>query len=78
MMQTGLVRFLRFVASQSGETKPGGGVLLNLGLPTKQFASLLCTTRQTLSTMLNILERERRVELRKRGSIFIPSLGLLG
>ncbi|MDP2848652.1 MAG: Crp/Fnr family transcriptional regulator [Humidesulfovibrio sp.] len=77
-VQTRLVRFLRFVASQSGETQPGGGVLLNLGLTTEQFASLLGTTRQTLSTMLNILEREGRVELRKRGSIFIPSLDLLG
>lgn len=77
-VQTRLVRFLRFVAGQSGETQPGGGVLLSLGLTTEQFASLLGTTRQTLSTMLNLLERDGRIELRKRGTVFIPSLDALG
>lgn len=77
-VQTRLVRFLRFVASQSGETQPGGGVLVNLGLTTEQLAGLLGTTRQTLSTMLNALEREGRMELRGRGSIFIPRLEALG
>ncbi len=77
-VQTRLVRFLRFVASQSGQTQPGGGVLVSLGLTTEQLASLLGTTRQTLSTMLNALEREGRMELRGRGSIFIPHLEALG
>jgi CRP/FNR family transcriptional regulator, carbon monoxide oxidation system transcription regulator len=77
-VQTRLVRFLRFVASQSGEPQPGGGVLVNLGLTTEQLASLLGTTRQTLSTMLNALEREGRMELRGRGSIFIRDMTALG
>lgn len=76
-VQTRLVRFLRFVAAQSGVAQPGGGVLVNLGLTTEQLASLLGATRQTLSTMLNALEREGRVELRGRGRIFIPNLEAL-
>lgn len=77
-VQTRLVRFLRFVVSQSGQLQPGGGMLVNLGLTTEQLASLLGTTRQTLSTMLNALEREGRMELRGRGSIFIPDMAALG
>lgn len=76
-VQTRLVRFLRFVATQSGEAQPGGGTLVRLGLTTEQLASLLGATRQTLSTMLNALERDDRVELRGRGVIFIPDLDAL-
>ena len=76
-VQTRLVRFLRFVATQSGEAQPGGGTLVRLGLTTEQLASLLGATRQTLSTMLNALERDGRVELRGRGVIFIPDLDAL-
>ncbi len=76
-VQTRLVRFLRFVASQSGVAESGGTVI-SLGLTTEQFASLLGTTRQTLSTMLNALERDERLELRGRGTIFIPDLAALG
>jgi CRP-like cAMP-binding protein len=75
-VQTRLVRFLRFMASQGGATESGGAVI-NLGLTIEQFASLLGTTRQTLSTMLNALEREQRIELRGRGTIFIPDLETL-
>lgn len=76
-VQTRLVRFLRFVAVQSGQLQPGGGVLVDLGLTTEQLASLLGTTRQTLSTMLNMLERCGRFELRGRGRFFIPDLEAL-
>jgi CRP/FNR family transcriptional regulator, carbon monoxide oxidation system transcription regulator len=76
-VQTRLVRFLRFVATQSGVSQPGGGTLVNLGLTTEQLASLLGTTRQTLSTMLNTLERSQRLELRGRGTFFIPDLNAL-
>ena len=76
-VQARLLRFLLFVVSQSGVAQPGGGTLVNLGLTTEQLAGLLGTTRQTLSTMLNRLEREERLELRGRGSIFIPDLKAL-
>ncbi|MBI5519327.1 MAG: Crp/Fnr family transcriptional regulator [Desulfovibrio sp.] len=77
-VQTRLMRFLRFVATRSGEAQPGGGVLVNTGLTNEQFASLLGTTRQTVSTMLNMLEREGLVELQGRGAIFVPSVEALG
>lgn len=77
-VQTRLVRFLRFVAARGGEAQPGGGTLVNLGLTNEQFASLLGTTRQTVSTMLNMLEREGVMELRGRGTIFIPDMAALG
>jgi len=76
-VQTRLARFLRFVAGQSGVLQPGGGTLVSLGLTTEQLASLLGTTRQTLSTMLNAMERAQRLELRGRGTIFIPNLAAL-
>ncbi|MBU1230095.1 MAG: Crp/Fnr family transcriptional regulator [Proteobacteria bacterium] len=75
-VQTRLMRFLRFMALQSGVAQPEG-TAINLGLTTEQFASLLGTTRQTLSTMLNTLDREGRIHLRGRGSIVIPDLNAL-
>ena len=76
-VQTRLVRFLRFVVSQSGISQPGGGILVKVGLTTEQLASLLGTTRQTLSTMLNTLERAGLLELRGKGVFFIPDLEAL-
>lgn len=76
-VQMRLARFLRFVAGQSGGVPPGGGALLTLGLTNEQLASLLGTTRQTLSTMLNNMERAGLLELRSRGTIFIPNLDAL-
>ncbi len=56
----------------------GPGVLLDLGLTTEHLASLLGTTRQTLSSMLNALARGGVIELRRRGTIFIPDSEALG
>jgi len=75
-VQSRIVRFMRFVSKQSGVPE-AGGVLLNLGLTTEEFASLVGTTRQTLSTMLNSLERDGLIELRGRGAIFIPDAAAL-
>ncbi|MBU1039720.1 MAG: Crp/Fnr family transcriptional regulator [Proteobacteria bacterium] len=75
-VQTRLLRFLRFVSTQSGVAE-SGGVLVNLGLTTEQIASIIGTTRQTLSTMLNGLERDAVIELRGRGAIFIPDVAAL-
>ncbi|MGE4265222.1 MAG: Crp/Fnr family transcriptional regulator [Desulfovibrio sp.] len=52
--------------------QPETGVLLELGLTTEHLATLLGTTRQTLSTILNALAKEGLVELRGRGRIYIP------
>ncbi len=51
---------------------PEKGVLLDLGLTTEHLASLLGTTRQTLSTILNALAKDGLLELRGRGLIHVP------
>lgn len=53
-------------------TQPERGVLLDLGLTTEHLASLLGTTRQTLSTILNALAKQGLLELRGRGLIHVP------
>ncbi len=58
--------------------QPERGVLLELGLTTEHLATLLGTTRQTLSTILNSLAKEGLVELRGRGRIYIPDQAALG
>lgn len=57
--------------------QPETGVLLELELTTEHLATLLGTTRQTLSTILNALAKEGLVELRGRGRIYIPDPGAL-
>lgn len=52
--------------------QPEAGVLLDFGLTTEHLATLLGTTRQTLSTILNALAKEGLVELRGRGRIHVP------
>lgn len=64
--------FLSFECARTGAPQPEGGVLLDLGLSTEQLASLLGTTRQTLSTILNTLARQELLEVRGRGTIFVP------
>lgn len=52
--------------------RPETGVLLELELTIEHLATLLGTTRQTLSTILNALAKEGLVELRGRGRIYVP------
>jgi CRP-like cAMP-binding protein len=47
-----LLRFLLFVAVQSGVAQAGGGMMVNFGLTMEQLASRFGTTRQLLSTIL--------------------------
>lgn len=65
--------FLAFECSRAGAEQPGGGTLLDLGLTTEHLASLLGTTRQTLSTILNALSRSGLLEMRGRGVFFVPA-----
>ena len=58
--------------------QPDRGVLLDLGLTTEHLASLLGTTRQTLSTILNTLAKDGILELRGRGLIHVPDPEALG
>jgi len=57
--------------------QPEWGVLLDLGLTIEHLATLLGTTRQTLSTILNSLAKQGFVELRGRGRIYIPDQAAL-
>ncbi len=69
--------FLRFECARRGAAA-GKGTLLDLGLTTEHMASMLGTTRQTLSTMLNELARSGLIELRGRGTISVPDPVALG
>ncbi|OQX09244.1 MAG: hypothetical protein BWK76_22555 [Desulfobulbaceae bacterium A2] len=64
--------FLQFECSRTGVAQPDGGVLLDLGLTTEHLASMMGTTRQTLSTIMNGLARGHILEMRGRGTLFIP------
>jgi CRP-like cAMP-binding protein len=67
-----LVEFLDFEASRAGRDAAGGKIL-DLGLTTEQIASILGTTRQTLSTLLNEMAKNGQVEIRGRGVFFLPA-----
>ncbi len=66
-----LREFLLFEAGRAGR-REAGGTLLDLGLTTEQIASILGTTRQTLSTLLNEMSRTGQLEIRGRGVLFFP------
>lgn len=50
---------------------------LTHGLSTEQLATIVGSSRQTVSSLLNALEREGLIELRGRGRIGIPNLDAL-
>lgn len=68
------LRLLETLAAEAANCEPlsGGGVLVELRLTTEQLAAVLGTTRQTLSSLMNSLAREGVIELRGKGSVFIP------
>lgn len=67
-------RLMEMLAAEAKSCKPqpDGGVLVDLALTTEQLAAVLGTTRQTLSSLMNGLSREGIVELRGKGSYFVP------
>jgi CRP-like cAMP-binding protein len=54
-----------------------GGMVLNLDLTTEQLAQLVGATRQTVSTLLNDMERAGLMTKCARGEYFIPDIGAL-
>nr|WP_321513176.1 Crp/Fnr family transcriptional regulator [uncultured Pseudodesulfovibrio sp.] len=54
-----------------------GGLLLKLDLTIEQLAQLMGASRQTVSTLLNDMERAGLMEKRGRGEYFIPDVDAL-
>ncbi|OIQ50188.1 cAMP receptor protein [Pseudodesulfovibrio hydrargyri] len=72
-------RLMDYILSEarSSGTPEGGGRLLSLNLTIEQLSQLMGATRQTVSTLLNDMERAGLMEKRGRGVYFIPDLDAL-
>lgn len=71
-----LMDFILAEARASG-TPENGGCLLRLDLTIEQLSRLMGATRQTVSTLLNDMERAGLMEKRGRGEYFIHDLDAL-
>jgi CRP-like cAMP-binding protein len=71
-----LMDYILGEARASG-TPENGGRLLKLNLTIEQLSQLMGATRQTVSTLLNDMERAGLMEKRGRGVYFIPDLDAL-
>jgi CRP-like cAMP-binding protein len=58
-------------AMQSG-TKETGGIFFHLNLTVEELGKMIGASRQTVSTLLNGLIREKLIEKRGRGNYYIP------
>jgi len=63
--------------ARTSGTPENGGRLLKLDLTIEQLSRLLGASRQTVSTLLNDMERAGLMEKRGRGAYFIPDLEAL-
>jgi len=79
-----LVEFLAYEARRTprcrecrhcGQCEDGG--MVSLGLNTEQLASIIGSSRQTVSSLLNALAKEGAVQLKGRGVICIPDIAQL-
>jgi CRP-like cAMP-binding protein len=73
---TRLARFLVGLAQRRGEARDDGW-RVPLDLSTEEIASLLGTTRQTVSSLINQWERDGLIQREGRRSLHIPSLDAL-
>ncbi|WP_316898391.1 Crp/Fnr family transcriptional regulator [Pseudodesulfovibrio indicus] len=71
-----LMDYILSEARASGEPLDGGCVL-KVNLTIEQLAQLMGATRQTVSTLLNDMERAGLMHKRGRGEYFIPDLDAL-
>lgn len=55
-----------------GQCEAGG--MVSLGLSTEQLATIIGSTRQTVSSLLNTLAREGVIQIKGRGVICIPDI----
>ncbi|MCJ2165321.1 MULTISPECIES: Crp/Fnr family transcriptional regulator [unclassified Pseudodesulfovibrio] len=72
-------RLMDYILSEARDigVPEDGGMVLNLNLTIEQLAKLVGATRQTVSTLLNDMERAGLMEKRARGEYFIPDVGAL-
>ena len=53
------------------------GGMVSLGLNTEQMATIIGSSRQTVSSLLNALAKEKAIQLKGRGVICIPDIAVL-
>lgn len=71
-----LVEFFVHEAKHNG-VKTESGILLNIDLTMEQLAAIIGSSRQTVSTIINSMQREGVIMKQERGSYLIPHLQLL-
>lgn len=69
-------RLIQFLLYEVGQVRPGGEATLCFahGLNIEQLATIVGSSRQTVSSLLNTLEREGLIEMRARGVICVPDI----
>jgi len=71
-----LADFFLHEAEHSGQ-RTDEGTLLNLDLTMEQLAAIIGSSRQTVSTIINAMQRADVVQKKERGVYLIPNLELL-
>jgi CRP-like cAMP-binding protein len=74
-VRTRMIEFIRELAEEKGEAE-GASFQINHFLTHKDIADLLGTTRQTVTTLLNELRTEGKIDFSRR-SIFVPDIQAL-
>jgi len=74
-VRTRMIEFIREFAEERGE-KDGQGYRINHFLTHKDMADLIGTTRQTVTTLLNELRSEGKIDFTRR-SMFVPDINSL-
>ncbi|BCS89231.1 Crp/Fnr family transcriptional regulator [Pseudodesulfovibrio sediminis] len=72
-------RLMDYMVSEARESgvPEGKGVVIRIDLTIEQLSQLMGATRQTVSTLLNDMERAGLMKKRVRGEYFIPDVGAL-
>jgi CRP-like cAMP-binding protein len=74
-VRTRMIEFIKELAEEKGEAE-GASIQINHFLTHKDIADLLGTTRQTVTTLLNELRTEGKIDFSRR-SIFVPDIQAL-
>ncbi len=74
-VRTRMLEFIREFAEEKGEEE-GQGYMINHFLTHKDMADLIGTTRQTVTTLLNELRAEGKIDFTRR-SLFVPNIKAL-
>ncbi|MFC2113561.1 Crp/Fnr family transcriptional regulator, partial [Bacteroidota bacterium] len=74
-VRTRMIEFIREFAQEKGEAD-GAAYQINHYLTHKDIADLIGTTRQTVTTLLNELRNEGKIDFERR-SMFVPDINAL-